>query len=210
MARSAAPPTGVRIASPTVAAPYERIRKFMSAGWTRAEYSLVEARQLNELGHHAAAYVWAVRSAEILMRDFVLTPHFVELGYEWDKAMRKGFKVLGNSNWKRAFAKADEWYGPFDTLLTEDEEVAFDVWTAHIVQRRGELIHGAPVYEPDAEEAASAIAFAERMASWYAQRITLSERHPAGRAFREMLAALFEEKRQPDHVGNDGPDASSA
>jgi hypothetical protein len=163
----------------------------MRAAWARAGATRAEARRLNELGHHAVAYVWAVRSAEILLRDFVLAPHFIELGDDWDKAMRRGSSELGSSNWKGAFSKAEEWYGPFDTPMTEGDENAWAVWTSRVVRRRGDLVHGSPVHEPDREEARDAIAFSERMATWYAQRLTTSERHPAGKAFREVLERSF-------------------
>ena len=163
------------------------IHRHLLASYERVAGVRVEAQRLLDAGFPSAALVWAVRSAEMLMRDFVLTPHYLEQGLEWDKAMRKGSKVLGSSNWDRAFVKADEWYGPFDEPLTTDEENAWRAWTGSHVRRRGEIVHGFPVRDPQPEDAAAAIAFAERMATWYAQRFLTSSRHPIGQKFRDAI-----------------------
>jgi hypothetical protein len=117
------------------------------------------------------------------MRDFVLTPHFLEEGLDWTKAMRKGSNVLGDGNWARAFAKTEEWYGPFDEPMLEDDSNAWAFWTGAIVRRRGDVVHGRAVPEVSADEAAEAHAFAERMAEWFAQRFLISTRHAMGTKF---------------------------
>jgi hypothetical protein len=167
----------------------------------RARAAVAEADALNHAGFHAPALVWAVRAAEILMRDFVLAPYFLTKGEPWKRAMRKGSEVLGDSSWKRAFAKAEEWFGPFDEPLTTDDLNAWHVWTKQVVRRRGDVIHGRAVADVSAEEAAQAVAFAERMTSWYAQRFLTSDTHPIGQMFRALLASL---------PRDDGPGAMSA
>jgi hypothetical protein len=181
-----------------------KIGAHMARAYERASKSLSEAKELSEAGLPSVALVWAVRSAEMLLREFVLTPHFLELGDPWERAMKRGSKVLGSGNWDRAFASAEEWYGPFDEPLTTDDRNAWQVWTSTVVRRRNELVHGQAVYEATAEEATDAIAFAERMMSWYAQRVTLSERHPAGRLFRGVLDEMAE--RYATDGSNTSPD----
>ena len=146
-----------------------------------------------DAGFSSAAFLWAVRAAEILLRDFVLTPHFLEQGLDWQEAMRRGSKVLGDSNWPKAFAKAEEWYGPFDEPITEDDRNAWKVWD-RVVRRRGDIIHGRPVQDVGKDEATEAIAFAERMATWYAQRFLTSSRHPIGKSFRDALGGQGDEQ----------------
>jgi hypothetical protein len=153
-----------------------------------------EAIRLHELGFTNASLVWAVRAAEILLRDFVLTPHFLELGESWDRAMKSGAHVLGDGNWKQAFTKANEWYGPFDEPLTTDEENAWKAWD-RVVRRRGDIVHGRAVVDVTQDEAKAALDFGERMASWYAQRFLTTERHPIGRQFKATLDTLISHSR---------------
>ena len=122
--------------------------------------------------------MWAVRASEILIRDFALAPYFIDAGEPWARAMKKAAKVLGDSNWSKAFAKIEEWYGPFDEPLTDDDRNAWDVWTGIVVRRRGELVHGKTLEDATDAEARDVIAFANRMASWFSQRFLTSETHP--------------------------------
>ena len=169
--------------------PHDRdsILRHLTAAYQRAERARVEAQRILDAGVPSAALVWAVRSAEILLRDYVLTPHFLEQGLHWDEAMRKGSKILGDSKWPDAFAKAEEWYGPFDEPLTEDNEKAWKTWVSRCVRRRGDIVHGKKGSEAGTDEAAEAIAFAERMATWYSQRFLTSSRHPINQGFRDSL-----------------------
>lgn len=168
------------------------IVRHLRAAYARAARARLEALRMLDAGFPSASFVWAVRAAEILLRDFVLAPHFLGLGLDWDEAMRQGSNVPGNSKWGKAFAKAEEWYGPFDEPLTTDDRNAWKVWD-RIVRRRGNLIHGRPVEDAGSDEAAEVIDFAERMATWYAQRFLTSARHPIGEAFRDALAAQDDE-----------------
>lgn len=178
----------------------ELVRRLTQAGLGRANAALEEARALNAQGHSGPAFVWAIRAAEILMRDFVLTPHYLLQGLPWEKAWRKGSQILGSSNWDRAFAKADEWYGPFDAPLTTDERNAWKVWTSEAVRVRGQVVHGHAVHPPANDLTERAIAFVERMATWYAQRFLTSNRHPVGQEFLQVVheaqAVLAAEKAE--------------
>lgn len=166
----------------------------LKAAFSRAERARTEAQALLAAGFYGPALVWAVRSAEVFMRDFVLAPHFMEEGLSWSRAMRKGSKTLGDSDWRRAFEKAEEWYGPFDEPLTEEGSNAWGYWRGVIVRRRGDVVHGRPVPEVTVEEASETCAFAERMAAWFAQRFLVSKSHPIGQHFREQLGLAVAER----------------
>ena len=167
------------------------IRQHLRAAFARADTSRREARRLLVAGFPAPAFVWAVRSAEMFMRDFVLTPHFIETGSPWSKAMQQGSKILGSSNWSKAFAIVEEWYGPFDEPLLEDGSTnAWSFWETCLVRVRGDLVHGRAVQDPSPEEVEGVLAFVERMASWYPQRFLASSKHPISRMFFELLHQL--------------------
>jgi hypothetical protein len=175
------------------------VQEHIKAAVARAAHARLQAQRLLGAGFPGPSLVWAVRAAEILMRDFVLTPYFIEQGFEWEQAMRKGGTVLGDSSWTRAFAKAEEWYGPFDEPLTDDGSNAWNYWSGAIVRRRGDVVHGRAVADVSVAEATDACAFAERMASWFAQRFVTSENHPMGRKFRELLADAATEAGRHEH-----------
>jgi hypothetical protein len=162
----------------------------LRVAFTRAEAARAEARALVEAGFPGAGLIWAVRATEILMRDFLLAPHFLEEGEAWERAMRKASRVLGDSDWRRAFARVEERYGPFDEPLLEDGSNAWQFWHGVIIRRRGDIVHGRAVPEVEADEAFEACDFADRMASWFAQRFLTSPTHPIGRQFRTALEAL--------------------
>ena len=174
------------------------IHEHLEAAFARAKRARVEARALLDAGFPGPSLVWSVRAAEILIRDFVLAPHFLSEGADWATAMRNGSNVLSSSSWKKAFAKAEEWYGPFDEPLTEDGSNAWRFWMGYIIRRRGDVIHGRPVPEVTVEEAEEVLAFADRMATWFSQRFLTSTRHPIGQRFRELLKTLSSAEAGPD------------
>lgn len=158
--------------------------------WARAERARANAQVLLDAGYSAPALVWAVRAAEILMRDYVLAPYYIGQGDSFANAMRKGSNVLGTSAWDRAFQKVDEWWGPFegeDAALMEDDSSAWKFWSGSIVRRRGQVVHGNAVPDVTTGEAAEVCAFGERMATWFQQRFVVSETHPLGIEFRRLL-----------------------
>ncbi|MDB4954242.1 MAG: hypothetical protein JWO36_1811 [Myxococcales bacterium] len=169
------------------------VQRHLHAAHLRARAAVAEAGALTRAGFHGAALVWAVRAAEILMRDFVLAPYYLAQGETWERAMRKGSNVLGHSDWSKAFAKAEEWFGPVDEPLTSDDLNAWEAWANQVVRRRGDVVHGRAVADVSAEDAERVVAFTERMTSWYAQRFLTSDRHPMGETFRALLDAMRRE-----------------
>lgn len=154
---------------------------------------------------YGPALVWAVRAAEILMRDFVLAPHFMQEGHSWTRSLRMGSKILGSNEWNRAFAKAEEWWGPFDEPLTTDDSNAWQVWVSRVVKLRGDIIHGRPVTDATHEESLRVLGFVERMLTWYPQRFLVSPRHPMS---QEFLAALEAARREMGNEPNSHPTAA--
>ena len=165
------------------------IETHMGVAWGRAEDARTEARTLNGLGFHNAAVVWTVRAAEMFMREYVLTPHFLEEGDEWPRAMRRASNELGSSNWVRAFALVQQWWGPFPRATVVDGTGAWDVWTRVALRRRGDIVHGRAVTDITQDAADEAIRFVDAMSVYYQRTFLTSERHPMGALFRERLAA---------------------
>lgn len=170
--------------------------EFFKAALARAEKEREVARHLHVLGLYSQSFVWSVRAAEILVRDALIAPHFVEEGLQVGQAIRAASRVLGTSNWDKAFAKIAEWYGPFDPALTEDQEDAWHVWTARVVKRRGDLVHGRLVPSANEEESRRILAFADRMATWFPQRFLKGGKHPVNRAFRAAIELAVAEMRK--------------
>lgn len=188
----------------------ERIRDHLRVAYTRAAAARQEAINLLEAGFPGPSLVWSVRASEILIRDFVLAPHFMLEGLPWERSMKLGAKTLGDSNWKKAFIKAEEWFGPFDQPLTTDDRNAWDAWDRDFVRIRGAVVHGRPIRrDVSTDEARLAHGYAGRMATWYAQRFLTSEKHPIGIEFREALAeiAALKKAESPDPSLSAGPTA---
>ncbi|WP_152690540.1 hypothetical protein [Jiangella alkaliphila] len=175
------------------------VQEHLLAAYSRAKRGRDEAQLLLEAGFPSPSLVWSVRSAEVLLRDFVLAPYFIDRGTDWATAMKKASRVLGNSDWKNAFTKAEEWYGPFDEPLTENGSNAWAYWQSVTVRRRGDIVHGKPFPDATTEEAAQALAFAERMATWYAQRFVTSPRHPLGQQVRQLIDQVGTALRGESH-----------
>ena len=88
------------------------IHDHLGAAYDKARRARAEARALLDSGFPGPSLVWSVRAAEILLRDFVLTPHFLSEGADWPRAMRQGSNVLGTSLCPAAFAMAEDHLPP--------------------------------------------------------------------------------------------------
>jgi hypothetical protein len=156
--------------------------------------SLAEARRLNAAGFPTAAFVWAVRSAEMYLRDCVLFCHFFEETGDVDKALKKARGIFGDGKWAAALRFAEEEFGPFDEPLTTDGDNAWKVWQRWHVSARGHMVHGRMEATP--EQAEWAIDFADRFISWSSQRLATSERGPLRGALRTLFEQLREQYRE--------------
>lgn len=169
-----------------------QLRDHQKASLARAKRSLDEAEAILDAGQPSAALVWAVRSVEIFMSEFVLAPRYMQEGQTWERSMRLAHKLLGPGNWNKAFDSAETWYGPFDgtydTPLTTDGQHAWEVWRRDIVGRRGDLVHGALVPDASSEEASTVIQYAQMIMQWYPLRFAVSQKHVLGTVLREAVA----------------------
>jgi hypothetical protein len=179
------------------------VHEHLRAAVSRAARSRAEAHGLLNAGYPGPALVWAVRAAELFMRDFVLAPHYMDEGLDWAGSMKRGSDLLGNagqSGWRKALAAAEDWWGPFDEPLTEAGDNAWEFWNDHVVRRRGDIVHGRPVTDVTAEEAREVLAFVDRMSTWYPQRFLTSTTHPISREFRAILRGLVDDARKADET----------
>jgi hypothetical protein len=128
----------------------------------------VSQARLQAAGFNSAAFVWAIRAAEILMRDFLLAPYYLERGYSFEEALERGSRDLGSAKWDTAFRLVAKRYGPFEPALTKSGEDAWLVWREDYVRRRNQLVHDNAVREADSGEAMEVLAFADQIAEWYA------------------------------------------
>lgn len=148
------------------------------------------------------------------MREFVLAPHFLLEGDDWVTAMTKAGALLENAGqrgWRKAFASAEEWWGPFDRPLTENDQDAWEYWKEHIVSDRGDIVHGrfTGPDEVSTEAARTVLEFSERMHTWYSQRLALSGTHPLSGTLRQALEAMRDAVAKPAPTRPD-EDPSSA
>ena len=79
----------------------------------KAEVSLVTAQRLlqGEAAHlfAGAGYVWAVRSIEILIKEFILLSIFFEQSEgDWKKAWRQVRRTFKSADWNEAVRVVDE------------------------------------------------------------------------------------------------------
>src|SRR5262249_43285797 len=116
----------------------------------RVGESMDEARKLLDAGFAGPALVWAVRSVELFVKAFLVTPVYFD-GSEskgWGRAFKRASKDFGSSNWKKAMAVVQARYGPLDPMLTEDGADAYEVWETTVVRIRGAIVHGELVQVP--------------------------------------------------------------
>lgn len=106
------------------------LQEDLTSASQRAEASLAWTRQLLEDGFPSPALVWAVRSVEIFLKEFVLAAVFAQedSALSWDQAVRKSSKLFEKIKWRNAFRKMTEAFGPLDPMTTADGRDVLDVW----------------------------------------------------------------------------------
>jgi hypothetical protein len=103
---------------------------------SRARASAEEGQALLEGGYPGPAYVWAVRSIEIFVKEVMLLPLFLEEipDGEWDEVWADAWKRIddtfgsGGGRWNLAIRMIDEAYGPLDPMYSEDGGDVWQVW----------------------------------------------------------------------------------
>ena len=158
----------------------------------KSDDSLATARALAAAGFPSPAFVWAVRSAEIFMREAVLFPYFYEQTDDVPLAFRKAQQVFGNgSKWTKALAYVRDQFGlDLSDALTDDGRDAFAVWQTEGVMGRHSMAHGFAEATP--EDAERAIAFVDRFIEYFSQRLVIADRGP----LRGVLRSAFEEAKR--------------
>lgn len=161
----------------------------------RSEASLKWAKQLLTDGYSGPALVWAVRSVEIFLKEFVLAAMFVadDPAAGWNRATRKASKLFESLSWKEAFKRIDEAFGPLDKMLSEGGRDAIAIWNKEVVVARHNIVHGRS--EASAEEAIWAYQFAEQLITQLKLRLIVAGRHP----FSDVFLKIYERARDEYH-----------
>jgi hypothetical protein len=156
----------------------------------RTKRSMETAQRLLDGGFWAAAVVWAVRSVEVFMKEFLLAPSYLpEEGGDWGKAVKKAGRLFGSSEWTKAFRRMDDLYGPIAPMLMEDGSDAHKYWRGPIIRFRGDIVHGAA--EADRDTASNVISYGEQLILQLKLRMIVSGSHPLHREFMAAYEAAF-------------------
>jgi len=151
--------------------------KIIRAAFARVRTSLDTARGLLASNFCGPAYVWAVRSVEVYLKEVVLLPLFLETNDgDWVKARKSIRRLFGSGNWSGAIKKIEQEYGPFKPMLTEDNENVWDAWKQTIVGRRGNAVHG--LIDPERSETEMVIMWAGMMTEQLSMRLAAAGKHP--------------------------------
>lgn len=182
----------------------EWIQDLLNAAHGRAKRSLEEAEGLLGSGFPSPALVWAVRSVEIFIKEFVLAPAYLQhTDDDWMKALQKAGKKFGNSNWSGAYKEIERLCGPLDSMTTDTGEDAWTHWEKNAVWLRGSVIHGdfrSGADNATAEEATWAVQYAHQIFTQLTARILVTQKHPVYYA----LVATLRELDTEDDSGEEG------
>jgi hypothetical protein len=158
----------------------------------RSEASLTWAKLLIQDGYAGPALVWAVRSVEIFLKEFVLAALFLGVGEtpDWKRAVRKASALFESLSWRKALAKMDQEFGPLDKMTTHDGRDALEVWEKGIVVARHNIVHGRE--EASAEQATLVIKYAEQLILQLKLRLIVARKHP----FSDVFMTIYEAARR--------------
>ena len=160
--------------------------KILRAAIARVRVSIDTAQRLLASNFYGPAYVWAVRSVEVYLKEVILLPLFLETHYgDWRKARRSVRRLFGPGNWSRAIQKIEREYGPLDPMLTEDNENVWAVWKQVVVGMRGETVHG--LVDPERSETEMVIKWAGMMTEQLSMRLIAARRHPLSDIFLQAI-----------------------
>jgi len=159
-----------------------------------------EARRLLSAGFPGPAYVWAVRSVEIFVKEVMLRPAFIEeiegtpdeFDKVWKLADRKVRSLFKGGKWDQALNKVESSFGPLDPLPpTTDGEDVWKVWKSKVVSQRGDVVHGAAA-DPSVDQAALVVEWADQMRTQLTLRLIASTTHP----LHDLFVAFFDMAKQ--------------
>ena len=164
----------------------------------RSRDSAAEARRLLEAGFPGPAYVWAVRSVEIFVKEVMLLPLFLieiegkpdEFDRVWGEAWQRIRDSFGSGRWDGALRKVDEAFGPLAPMRTDDGKDVWSEWKSRVVPRRGDTVHGRPTEngDPSPDEAAQVVQWADQMMDQLTLRLVVTGTHP----LHDLFVAAFD------------------
>jgi hypothetical protein len=164
----------------------------------RSRDSAAEARRLLEAGFPGPAYVWAVRSIEIFVKQVMLLPLFLieiegnpdEFDRVWGEAWQRIRDSFGSGRWDGALRKVDEAFGPLAPMRTDDGKDVWSEWKSRVVPCRGDTVHGQPTEngDPSPVEAAQVVLWADQMIEQLTLRLVVSGTHP----LHDLFVAAFD------------------
>lgn len=178
------------------------ISDLMATAHSKARESLADAQVLYEAGHYSPAYVWAVRSIEILMKEFLLTPTYVGPDRPWPAALKKAAKHFGDSGWDRGYKELAQSVGPIDQMLTDTDEDAWKHWQRVAVRTRGDVVHGRR--SVDEAEARWVVAYARQLMTQLTMRMWASGVHPVSAVLMGALERAREAIQAEREHGSPG------
>lgn len=169
--------------------PDSEIGDHLTEASQRSQASMTWTKLLITEGFPGPAVVWAVRSVEIFLKEFVLTAVFLteDRDNDWDSAVRKASNLFEKLKWRKAIAKMNEEFGPLDKMTTADGEDALEVWEREIVPARHNIVHGRE--EPTPEYAIQVVQLAEQTIIQLKLRLIVAKKHPFGDVFAELYEA---------------------
>lgn len=174
-----------------------RLDSLLRTASVRAHASLAVARGLLATDFAGPAYVWAVRSIEIFVKELMLLPLFLEqTNGDWDTAWKRVRATFKAGRWNPALRLIDAAYGPLDPMLTETGEDVWAVWKRVIVGYRGEIVHG--VVEPSADETAQVVEWADQLMRQLTLRLIVAGKHPLHDLFVNAIETARSERQQKD------------
>jgi hypothetical protein len=172
------------------------------------------ARSLLDAGFRSAAFVWAVRAAEIFFRDGLLLAIEYEASGDLDAAANAAQDVIGGGKWSRTVRTIRSAYGLNDArhdIQTEGGEDAWLYWGREGVKRRHDVVHGRDEITDDSD-VEWALAFVEQLRKTFTLRAIASEQGPFANVFREIYETAYEARwgRRPEPgVASTGPNLES-
>jgi hypothetical protein len=164
----------------------------------RSRDSAAEARRLLDAGFPSPAYVWAVRSIEIFVKEVMLLPLFLieidgnpdEFDRVWVEAWKRITNSFGSGRWDGALRKVEKAFGPLAPMRTDDDKDVWSEWRSKVVPRRANTVHGRPteIGDPSFAEAAQVVLWADQMMDQLTLRLIATGTHP----LHDLFVAAFD------------------
>jgi hypothetical protein len=175
------------------------VDKLLQAASAKAGASLAMSQALVTGGYAGPAYVWAVRSVEVFIKDFVLLPLYLEEnGGDFQRAAKRVRDVFQSGKWDRALREIDTAFGPLEPMLTEDNRDVWSVWKSIVVGYRGDIVHGRA--EPTLSDTETVVKWSEMMQTQLKLRLIVAGKHPLHDLFAASIRGASQLIRANDEI----------